>query len=223
MPARRWSRRQPARHRQSRRAKRTAWRHQPRHDAILEHLHVENIGDAAAALSLSVVGPNLTVTPSSATIAPNAMQVFTLTLNRNGLNGDYAAKIVASEGSRSFEIRVRYQNGVNRITDPNGYFVRVYKQDSIDRTRLNYPDTPLGANGSFEFPTLEPGVYDLTAYRLVSTNPDGTVVTDQLGERLGVVVDTSRVTASITLEPTLQTICSRDGSVANGPTKCPGQ
>jgi serine protease len=184
---------------------------------------LKNIGDTASVLSLNVVGPNLTVTPSSATIAPNATQVFTLTLNRNGLNGDFAAKVVASEGSRSFEIRVRYQNGVNPITDPNGYFVRVYKQDSIDRTRLNYPDTPLGANGSFEFPTLEAGVYDLTAYRLVSTNPDGTVVTDQLGEKLGVVVDTSRVTASITLEPTLQTICSRDGSVSNGPTKCPGQ
>jgi serine protease len=184
---------------------------------------LKNIGDTPANLAMSVVGPNLTVTPTSATIAPNATQTFTLTLNRAGLNGEYGARVVATEGSRSFNLRVYYQNGTNAVTNPSGYFVRIYKENGLDRERLNYPDTPLGANGSFEFPSLEPGVYDLTAYRQASVNPDGTIVADQLGERLGVTVDKERETAVVTLELVQQTICSREGSRAQGPTKCPGQ
>jgi serine protease len=184
---------------------------------------LKNIGDAAANLSMSVAGPNLSVTPSTAAIAPNASQTFTVNLNRAGLNGEYGARVIATEGSRSFAVRVYYQNGSNVVTNPGGYFIRIYKENGLDRERLNYPDTPLGANGSFEFPTLEPGVYDLTAYRQASVNPDGTIVADQLGERLGVVVDAEREITVVTLDNVQQTICSREGSREQGPTKCPGQ
>jgi serine protease len=185
---------------------------------------LKNIGDAAVSVNLSVAGPNLTVSPAGASLAPNATQTFTLTLNRTGLKGDYAARVTATYGTRQLEARVYYQQGVNAIANAGGYFVRIYKEASGgDRQRLNYPDTPLSASGSFSFPRLERGVYDLTAYHLVSTNPDGTVVVDQLGESLGVDVQADQVSQTVTLEPVTQTICSRDGTVTGGPTKCPGK
>ncbi len=183
---------------------------------------LKNIGDTNAAVSLSSSQSRLSFSPSAASIAPGASQVFNLTLNRSGLTGSVAALVTVTDGLRQYGFRVYYQSAQNTISDASGYFVRIYHNVGGTRTRINYPDTPLGADGSFAFPNLElGGVYDLTAYHLVSTNADGTVNTDQLGERLGVVTDGYKTGQSVVLAGVSQVICSRDGSVTAGPRKCP--
>lgn len=183
---------------------------------------LKNIGDATANLSLTSSHPNLSISAANALIAPGASQVFTLNLNRAGLSGSIAALVTATDGKRQFGFRVYFQSAQNALVNTSGYYVRIYRNSGGKRARINYPDTPLGAGGAFSFPNLEPGgVYDLTAYRLVSTNSDGTVVTDQLGERLSVVTDGYKTGQTVILEGVSQVICSREGSVAGGPRKCP--
>ena len=183
---------------------------------------LKNIGDASANLTLTSSQSRLTFSPSVASIAPGASQVFNLTLDRAGLTGSVSALVTATDGVRQFGFRVYFQSTQNTIADASGYFIRIYRNDGATRTRINYPDTPLGAGGSFTFPNLEMGgVYDLTAYHLVSTNSDGTVVTDQLGERLSVVTDGYKTGQTVVLDGVSQVICSRDGSVEGGPRKCP--
>ena len=183
---------------------------------------LKNIGDASAAISLTSSQASLSFSPSAASIAPGASRVFTLTLNRAGLTGNVAALVTATDGPRQYGFRVYYQSAQNTLANASGYFVRIYRTSGGTRTRMNYPDTPLSAGGTFTFTNLDlGGVYDLTAYRLVSTNADGTVVTDQLGERLGVVTDTYKSGQTVVLEGVSQVICSREGSVTGGPRKCP--
>ncbi len=183
---------------------------------------LKNIGDANANLTLTSSQAKLGISPVNASIAPGASQVFNLTLDRAGLTGSVSALVTASSGARQFGVRVYYQSAQNTIANSSGYFVRLYQNVGGKRTRINYPDTPLGAGGAFTFPNLElSGVYDLTAYRLVSSNSDGTVNTDQLGERLSVVTDGYKTGQTVVLEGVSQVICSRDGSVATGPRKCP--
>jgi serine protease len=184
---------------------------------------LKNVGDTSATLNLNSADSRLSFTPTTATVAPNASQTFALKLNRAGLSGDYATNVMATYGTQQFQMRVYYQNGRNTLADSSGYFVRLYSVAGADRQRINYPDTPLEGNGTFRLMNLEPGTYDLTAYHLMSTNPDGTVVTDQLGERLGVNVEDFVREQDITLLPVTQTICSRDGNIKDGPKKCPGQ
>ena len=185
---------------------------------------LKNVGDATANLTLGSSDSRLSFSPQSTTIAANASQTFQLNLNRNGLSGQFATNITASAGGRTFQARVYYENGKNAIADSSGYYIRLYRSGGTDRQRLNYPDLPLNANGSYRFSDLKPGTYDLTAYHLKSTNPDGTVVADFLGERLGVTVESDYIVGQdISVDGVTQTICSREGSVDTGPSKCPGQ
>ncbi len=184
---------------------------------------VQNVGDASANLSISASGIGLSVSPSSVVLAAGQTQVITVNLNRSGLNGQFAGRINLTYGSRSFEQRIYYRQGSSVLANPAGHYLRIYQINSDgSRTRLNYPDTPVGAGGTFAFDNLEPGQYDLTAYREGSTNPDGTINVTELGEQRGLFAFDSPVATEVTLENSPQIICSRDGSVAGGPTKCPG-
>jgi serine protease len=180
---------------------------------------LKNSGDAVANVTFTTT---LQIAPSSATLAPGEQKEFTVSVNRASVSGSVGALVSVVTGTRTFGFRVYYQNAQNTL-DPSGkYYVRLYT--SGDRKRLNYPDTPVGADGKFSFSGLKPGTsYDLTAYRAQSINPDGTVVADQLAERLGIPVETLERGQDIVLEPVLQTICSREGTVEQGPTKCPAQ
>ena len=183
---------------------------------------LKNIGDQSANLTLTSSQSKLTFSPSTASLAPGASRVFNLTLDRAGLTGSVAALVTATDGVRQYGFRVYYQSAQNTLANASGYFVRIYRNAGGKRERINYPDTPLGAGGTFTFTNLElGGIYDLTAYRLVSTNADGTVVTDQLGESLSVVADGYKTGQTVVLEGVSQVICSRDGSVTGGPRKCP--
>ena len=183
---------------------------------------LKNLGDATANLTLTSSQPRLTFSPSTANIAPGASQVFNLTLDRSSLTGSVSALVTATTGARQFGFRAYYQSAQNTIANTSGYFVRLFRNADGVRTRINYPDTPLGVGGAFSFPNLElGGVYDLTAYRTVSTNSDGTIVIDQLGERLEVVTDGYKTGQTVVLEGVSRVICSRDGSVTGGPRKCP--
>ncbi len=185
---------------------------------------LKNVGDAAANLSISATGTGLSVTPNVITLAANQSQVVTINVDRNGLNGQFAGRINLQYGTRSLEQRVYYSQGNSVLSNPLGYFLRIYRVDMADqRTRLNYPDTPLGAGGAFAFDNLEPGQYDITAYRENTINPDGTINISELGESRGLFAFDSPISTEITLENTVQIICSRQGTVVGGPTKCPGK
>ncbi|MFN3267384.1 MAG: S8 family serine peptidase, partial [Deinococcales bacterium] len=183
---------------------------------------IKNVGDSATTLNLSVFGAGLSVSPTAATLAAGATQIVTVNLNRSSVEGSFAARIQILYGTRSLEQRVYYAQGQSQITNPAGYFLRIYRVNNADsRTRLNYPDTPLGAGGAFSFDALDPGQYDITAYREGSVNPDGTINATELGEARGLFAFDAPVTTEVTMESAPQVICSRDGSVQDGPTKCP--
>ncbi len=185
---------------------------------------VKNVGDATADLSISATGTGLSVSPSTVSLAANQTQTLTIDLNRNGLNGQFAGRINLQYGSRGLEQRVYYSQGNSVLNNTLGYYLRIYRVDTADqRTRLNYPDTALGANGVFAFDNLEPGQYDITAYRESTINPDGTINISELGESRGLFAFDSPVNTEINLENTTQIICSKAGTVAGGPTKCPGK
>jgi serine protease len=185
---------------------------------------VKNVGDAAASLTLSAFGTGLSVSPSTASLAVGASQLVTVNLNRSGVSGQFAGRIQIQYGSRSLEQRVYYSQGQSQIANPVGYFLRIYRVDTQDsRTRLNYPDLPLGAGGAFSFDNLDPGQYDITAYREGSINPDKTINATELGESRGLFTFDTPVTTEITLDTTPQIICSREGTVEDGPTKCPNK
>jgi serine protease len=183
---------------------------------------VKNVGDVVANLSLSAFGTGLSVLPSSANLAAGASQVVTVNLVRSGVTGQFAGRIQMDYNSRRLEQRVYFDQGISQIGNPAGYFLRIYRVDSPDsRTRLNYPDTPLGAGGTFSFDNLDPGQYDITAYREGSINPDKTINATELGESRGLFTFDTPVTTEITVDGISQIICSREGTVAGGPTKCP--
>jgi serine protease len=183
---------------------------------------IKNVGDAIANLNLSALGAGLSVSPSSTNLAAGATQKVTVNLARSGVTGQFAGRIQMDYNSRRLEQRVYYDQGISQITNPAGYFLRIYRVDTRDsRTRLNYPDTPLGADGIFSFDNLNPGQYDITAYREGSTNPDGTINATELGESQGLFTFDTPVTTEITLDGISQIICSKDGTVAGGPNKCP--
>jgi serine protease len=180
---------------------------------------LKNSGDAVANVTFTTT---LQVTPSSAAINPGESKEFTVTVNRSAARGNIGALVSVVAGTRTFAFRVYYQNAQNALPNDGKYFVRIYR--SGDRKRLNYPDTPVNLDGTFKFTNLERDAsYDLTAYHLQSVNADGTVVADQLAELTGITPDTLKTGQDIVLEPVLQTICSREGTVETGPTKCPGQ
>ncbi len=184
---------------------------------------IKNIGDAAANISVTAAGTGLSATPNTINLAVNQTQVISVSLNRSNLNGIFAGKISLQYGTRNLEQRVYYEQGNNVLTNPAGYFLRIYKvENSNKRTRLNYPDTPVQANGAFAFDDLATGTYDITVYREKTVNADGTITISEIGQRLGTYVYDSVVSSEINLENTSQVICSREGSVAAGPTKCPG-
>jgi serine protease len=183
---------------------------------------VKNVGDAVANLSLSAFGVGLSVSPNSANLAAGATQEVTVNLVRSSLNGQFAGRIQMDYNSRRLEQRVYYDQGISQIANPAGYFLRIYRVDTTSsRTRLNYPDTPLAAGGAFSFDNLDPGQYDITAYREGSTNPDGTINVTELGESRGLFTFDTPVTTEITLDAISQIICSKEGTVAGGPSKCP--
>jgi serine protease len=185
---------------------------------------IQNVGDTVANLNISATGNGLSVSPSTASVAANATQVITVNLNRSGLNGQFAGRINLVYGTRSLEQRIYYNQGNSVLSNPLGHYLRIYRVDNADsRTRLNYPDTPIGANGVFAFDNLEPGQYDITAYRESSVNPDGTINVSDLGESRGLFTFDTPVTTEVSLDNAPQIICSRTGTVANGPTKCPGK
>ncbi len=185
---------------------------------------IQNVGNTVANLNLSATGIGLSVSPSTATLAANATQIVTVNLNRSGLNGQFAGRINLVYGTRSLEQRVYYSQGNSILSNPIGHFLRIYRVESADkRTRLNYPDTPVGANGAFAFDNLEPGQYDITAYRESSLNPDGTINVSDLGESRGLFTFDTPVTTEVSLDNVTQVICSRTGTIENGPTKCPGK
>jgi subtilisin family serine protease len=190
---------------------------------------IQNIGDASANLNISATGNGVSVSPSTVTLTPNQTQVITINLNRSGLNGEKAGRINIQYGTRNFEQRVYYNQGVGVLSNPAGHYLRIYQIVGVlpngepDRLRLNYPDTPVGANGVFAFDNLEPGQYDITAYREGSLNPDGTINVSDLGESRGLFTFDTPVTTEVLLDNVVLVICSRTGTVANGPTKCPGK
>jgi subtilisin family serine protease len=190
---------------------------------------IQNVGDTPTNLNISAAGNGLSVTPSTVTLNPNQTQVITVNLNRAGLAGDNAGRINIQYGTRNFEQRVYYNQGLGVLSNPMGHYLRIYRITGVlpngdkDRQRLNYPDTPIGANGIFAFDNLEPGEYDITAYRESSLNPDGTINVSDLGESRGLFTFDAPVTTEVTLENLTQIICSRTGTVAGGPTKCPGK
>jgi serine protease len=185
---------------------------------------IQNVGDTAANLNISATGNGLSVSPSTLTLAANATQVITVNLNRGGLNGQFAGRINLVYGTRSLEQRVYYTQGSSVLGSPAGHYLRIYRVENADkRTRLNYPDTPVGANGSFAFDNLEPGQYDITAYRESSINSDGTINVSDLGESRGLFTFDTPVTTEVNLDNAPQVICSRTGTIENGPSKCPGK
>ncbi len=190
---------------------------------------VKNIGDAPANITISATGAGLSVSPNTIDLAVNQTQELTINLNRNGINGENAGRINLVYGTRNLEQRVYYNQGIGVLTNPAGYYLRIYRiigtlpNGDKDRQRLNYPDTPVGTNGTFAFDNLEPGEYNITAYRESSSNPDGTIIVSELGEGLQLFTFDTPVTTEITLEESVQIICSRTGTVTGGATKCPGK
>jgi subtilisin family serine protease len=190
---------------------------------------IKNIGDAPANITISATGAGLSVLPNTIDLAANQTQELTINLNRTGISGENAGRINLLYGTRELEQRVYYNQGLGVLTNPVGYYLRIYKingqlpNGEPNRIRQNYPDTPIGINGAFAFDNLEPGQYDLTAYRESNINPDGTINISELGERRGILTFNESTTTEIALEDVIQAICSRTGNVIDGPTKCPGQ
>ena len=188
---------------------------------------IQNVGDTAANLNISASGNGLSVTPNTVTLNPNQTQIITINLNRTSLTGNNAGRINIQYDTRNFEQRVYYNQGLGVLSNPVGHYLRIYRIIGVlpnggkDRQRLNYPDTPVGVNGIFAFDNLEPGEYDITAYRENSLNPDGTINVSDLGESRGLFTFDAPVTTEVTLENLTQIICSRDGSIEGGPAKCP--
>jgi serine protease len=196
---------------------------------------LQNVGDSSASATITVTGAGLTAPASpNVTIVPGAKQLVSIGLNRTGLAaGNYAGRVNIAYSGRMLEIRVYYNQGTAVVTGSN-YFVRFYQKYTSNnpdndpncsagscRRRLNYPDTALGSDGKFSFLELDPGVYDVSVYHLVSGGVNQAVLIDQIGEVRGITVDTSIINTSLTLRVSNRTICSREGSVTGGPTTCP--
>ena len=189
---------------------------------------IQNVGDAVANLTITAAGAGLSVATGSSTLSAKQTQEITVNLNRSGLNGQFAGKVSIQYGTRNFEQRIYYSQGVSILGNAAGYYLRLYRFSSINsdgtrnRTRLNYPDTAVQNGGTFAFDNLEPGEYDLTAYREKSINTNGTINISEIGQKIGLTTFNTPVSTEIALEDGEQIICSRTGTVQGGPSKCPG-
>jgi hypothetical protein len=187
-------------------------------------INVKNIGDATAIGMITITGTGLSLVGSPVLqLAPGAEQSIEVTLDRTNLSGRLGGRIDIAYNSRQFHERVYYQGEVEPIANVSNYFVRIYEASVKPRQRLNYPDTPLQAGGQFQFTDLEPGTYDITVFRRASTNADGTINADELGEVTGVSVFNKVLEDQIvSLNRVTQIVCSREGNAKDGPAKCPG-
>jgi serine protease len=187
---------------------------------------IKNIGDTAANGTIGVVGAGLSLVDTAAfNLAANASKKILVNLDRTNLTGRYAGRISIAYGGRQFQERIYYQGESEPLASVKDYFVRIYKKNTggAPRQRLNYPDAPLQPSGGFRFPELEPGTYDITVYHSTGINADGTVNVDELGEARSLVISTGVLENEVvSLNRVAQVICSREGTLEDGPTKCPG-
>jgi serine protease len=187
---------------------------------------VKNIGDAPATGTITVTGAGLSLVGSAAlNLAAAATQKVQVQVDRTNLSGRLGGRIDIAYNARQFQQRIYYQGEAEPISNVSDYFVRIYKKGvgGQPRQRLNYPDAPLQPGGQFQFTELEPGTYDITVYHSSGINADGTVNVDELGEARGLSVFGEVLTdQSIELNRVAQIICSREGNLKDGPTKCPG-
>jgi subtilisin family serine protease len=145
---------------------------------------VKNLGAEAATLNVSTSGPGLSAFLAENTLPPDATQVVRVSLNRAVLSqGQYAGRITVQYGNnRSLVVPVYYtQGGPALLTDTQNVRIRLYLRDfscQSNQQRLTFPGMSVGPNGTFRFDGLEPGTYDLIAYRLVSDSPTGAVVNE---------------------------------------------
>jgi hypothetical protein len=187
---------------------------------------VKNIGDAPATGTITVTGAGLSlISPATLSLAGGEEQKIEVRVDRTNLSGRIGGRIDIAYGLRQFQERVYYQGDAEPLVNVSDYFVRIYKKgvSGQPRKRLNYPDMPLQPGGQFQLSGLEPGTYDITVYHSTGVNADGTINADELGEATGLRVFGEVLTDHpVQLNRVSQTICSREGTLKDGPTKCPG-
>ncbi len=184
---------------------------------------VQNQGTQTASIDLNPNGPGLAVSPRQASLAPDAVLTATLSLDRSNLpQGSYGSSIVLSYGTRNLVLPVYYaQGGPGVIADPSNVRVRLYRRDytcQSNQQRLNFPGLSVEQDGGFRFSNLEPGIYDLIAYRLNADKADGAVVSE-LGRLNEIAVGTPDVrlqNQDVTLEAVNLTL----GPEQPASTKC---
>jgi Subtilase family len=185
---------------------------------------VQNQGTQTANITLKPNGPGLTVSSTQASLSPDVMLTATLSLDRSSLpQGSYGSSVTLSYNSgRSLVIPVYYtQGGPGVITDASNVRVRLYRRDytcQSNQQRLNFPGLSVEQDGSFRFSNLEPGTYDLIAYRLNADTADGASVTElgRLNE-ISVGAPTVRVQNQ---DVTLETVRLTLGPEQPATTKC---
>jgi serine protease len=185
---------------------------------------VRNEGTASATVNLSPSGPGLTVSPRQASLAPGEVLAATVTLERSTLaQGSYGSNITMSYGlNRSLVMPVYYtQGGPGLLSDTSNVRVRLYRRDytcQSDQQRLNFPGLGVDQDGGFRFSNLEPGTYDLVAYRLRSDTPDGAGVSElgRLNE-IGIGASGLQVQAQ---DLTLETVNLTIGAEQPTSTRC---
>ncbi len=185
---------------------------------------VQNVGTATATVNFSSRGPGLGDSSLQESLAPGEVVRLIVTLDRSSLpQGSYGSSITMSYGSgRRLVIPVYYtQGGPGVINDASNVRVRLYKRDyncQSNQQRLNFPGLSVEQDGSFRFSNLEPGVYDLIAYRLNENRADGASVTE-LG-RLNEIAVGTPVVRQQNQDVTLETVNLTLGPEEPATTQC---
>ena len=143
-------------------------------------------------MNVTATSPGLKAEAFSANVPVDSEGLIVVNLNRAGVaDGSYAGRISINYGSnpvRLLEVRAYYSVGAARpISDSQNVRVRLYKRDpscANDQRRVNFPGFEVTNDGSFNFPDLEFGTYDLIAYRIkpgTSPGPSDEVSISELG------------------------------------------
>ena len=161
-------------------------------DDSLIKFSLKNVGDVPAVMNVTATSPGLKAEAFSANVPVDSEGLIVVNLNRAGVaDGSYAGRISINYGSnpvRLLEVRAYYSVGAARpISDSQNVRVRLYKRDpscANDQRRVNFPGFEVTNDGSFNFPDLEFGTYDLIAYRIkpgTSPGPSDEVSISELG------------------------------------------
>jgi serine protease len=142
---------------------------------------VRNIGGAAGTWSLRAIGPGLSVTPASLSLASGASASVTLSVDRSGITpGQYAGRFEAvSTGNQPLiTVRAYYQSGAP--SDVGALVLRAERFASgfwhvAKKADLRHPYR-------FSLEGLPAGRYRVLAYRISSLNLNGWASVDQYGE-----------------------------------------